>query len=174
MLEMFALSTGLRVNYAKSGMVPLNMTDEKAKLMTGVFGCSLREMPFTYLGLPMGTFRPKVEHYAPLMNRMERLLTSISMLNHAGRLQRVNSVFSASPTYTMCSLTVPITIYEYFDRARRHCMWRNSESNGKNKPLVAWKKMYKGKKKRRSGNNQPESAEQGTPSKTSGQILQQG
>jgi hypothetical protein len=129
MLEMFALSTGLRVNYAKSGMVPLNMTDE--------FGCSLQEMPFTYIGLPMGTFRPKVEHYAPLMNRMERLLTSIFMLNHAGRLQWVNSVFSASPTYTMCSLTVLITVYEYFDRARSHCMWRNSKSNGKNKPLVA-------------------------------------
>jgi hypothetical protein len=55
--------------------------------MTGVFGCSLQEMPFTYLGLPMGTSRPKVEHYAPLLNRMERQLTSISsMLNHVGRL----------------------------------------------------------------------------------------
>jgi hypothetical protein len=87
LLETFALSTELRVNFAKSGMVPLNMTDEKARLMTGVFGCSLQEMPFTYLGLPMGTSRPKVEHYAPLLNRMERQLTSISsMLNHVGRL----------------------------------------------------------------------------------------
>jgi hypothetical protein len=25
-------------------------------------------MPFTYLGLPMGTTKPKVEHFAPLMN----------------------------------------------------------------------------------------------------------
>jgi hypothetical protein len=84
-------------------MIPLNMTKEKAKLMTGVFGCSLQEMPFTYLGLPMENSRPRVEHYAPLMNRMERQLTSISsMLNHAGILQLVNSVMSASPTYTMC------------------------------------------------------------------------
>jgi hypothetical protein len=65
LLETFALSTGLRVNYAKSGMVPHNITDEKARLMIGDFGCSLQEMPFTYLGLPMGTSRPKVEHYAP-------------------------------------------------------------------------------------------------------------
>jgi hypothetical protein len=133
-------------------MVPLNMTEEKSKLMTGVFGCSLHEMPFTYLGLPMGTSRHKVEHYAPLMNRMERQLTSISsMLNHAGRLQLVNSVMSTSPTYTMCSLAVPITVYEYFDKARRHCMWRNSDSNGKNKPLVAWKKCTKPKRKRGLG-----------------------
>jgi hypothetical protein len=135
------------VNYAKSGMIPLNMIEEKAKLMTGVFGCRLQEMPFTYLGLPMGTSRTKVEHYAPLMNRMERPLTFISsMLNHAGRLQLVNSVLSASPTYTMCSLVVPITVHEYFDKARRHCMWRNSDNNGKNKPLVAWKKCTKPKR----------------------------
>jgi hypothetical protein len=133
-------------------MVPLNMTEEKCKLMTGVFGCSLHEMPFTYLGLPMGTSRHKVEHYAPLMNRMERQLTSISsMLNHAGRLQLVNSVMSTSPTYTMCSLAVPITVHEYFDKARRHCMWRNSDNNGKNKPLVAWKKCTKPKRKRGLG-----------------------
>jgi hypothetical protein len=103
------------------------MTEDKARLMAEVFGCNLQEMPFTYLGLPIGTSRPKVEHYAPLMYRMERQLTSISyMLNHVGRLQLVYSVISASPTYTMCSLAVPITVHEYFDRARRHCMWRNS------------------------------------------------
>jgi hypothetical protein len=34
LLETFALSTGLRVNYAKSGLVPLNMSTEKAELMT--------------------------------------------------------------------------------------------------------------------------------------------
>jgi hypothetical protein len=61
-------------------MVPLNMTNEKVELMTGVFGCKLQEMPFTYLGLPMGTTRPRVEHYAPLMNRMERQLASISSM----------------------------------------------------------------------------------------------
>jgi hypothetical protein len=116
------------------------MTAEKAELMIGVFDCKVQEMPFTYLGLPMGATRPRVEHYGPSMNRMERQLTSISsLLTHASRLQLVNSVLSTSPTCTMCSLAVPITVHEYFDRARRHCMWRNSDNNAKNRPLVAWK-----------------------------------
>jgi hypothetical protein len=33
-----------RVNYAKSGLVPLNMTSERAELMTGIFGCKMQEM----------------------------------------------------------------------------------------------------------------------------------
>jgi hypothetical protein len=32
------------------------------------------------LGLPMGTTKPRVEHFAPLMNRVERQLTTISSM----------------------------------------------------------------------------------------------
>jgi hypothetical protein len=111
--------------------------------MVGVFGCKKQEMSFTYLGLLMGTTRPRVEHYRPILNRMERQLTSISsFLMHTGHLHLVSSILTASPTYTMCSLVVPITIHEYFDRVRRHCMWRNSDNNAKSKPLVTWK-MHK-------------------------------
>jgi hypothetical protein len=105
-------------------------------------------MSFTYLGLPMGTTKPRVEHYAPLMNRAERQLTSISsLLTYAGKLQLVNLVLSSLPTFTMCSVLVPVVVLEYFDRARRHCTWRKLEVNAKSKPLVAWK-MHQAKEKR--------------------------
>jgi hypothetical protein len=98
-------------------MVPLDMTEEKAELMTGVLGCKLQGMPFTYLRLPMGTTKPRVEHFAPLMNRVERQLTSISnMLTYAGKLQLVNSVLSSLSTFIMCSISVPVEVHEYVDR----------------------------------------------------------
>jgi hypothetical protein len=127
LLESFAQSTGLRVNYAKSCIVPLNMSDEKAEILAGVIGCKIQGMPFTYLGLPMGTTKPRLEHYPPLMIRVERQLTSISsMLTQADKLQLVNSVITSLPTYSMCSVQVPVAVHEYVDRARSHCMWRNS------------------------------------------------
>jgi hypothetical protein len=96
----------------------------------------------------MGTTKPRVEHYAPLMNRVERQLTSISsMLTQAGKLQLVNSVISSLPTFFMCSVQVPVAVHEYVDRARRHCMWRNSETNAKSKPMVAWNKCTRPKMK---------------------------
>jgi hypothetical protein len=69
LLETLGQSTGLRVNYAKLGMTPLNMSQQQAQLMDGVFGCRIKIMPFTYLGLPMGSTKPRIEHYAPLMDR---------------------------------------------------------------------------------------------------------
>jgi hypothetical protein len=123
------------------------MSQQQAQIMAEVFGCRIQEMPFTYLGLPMGTTKPHVEHYAPLMDKVKRQLTGISsMLTHAGKLQLVNSVLSSLPTYTMCSVMVPIEVLEFVDKARS-CMWRNSESNGKNKPMVAWRKGTRPKKK---------------------------
>jgi hypothetical protein len=65
LLETFAQSTRLRVNYAKSCLVPLNMSPRKADLLAGVMGCNIQGMSFTYLDLPMGSTKPKVEHFAP-------------------------------------------------------------------------------------------------------------
>jgi hypothetical protein len=148
LLESFAQSTGLRVKYAKSSLVPINLSSKKVEAMAGVLGCRIQSMPFTYFGLPMGTTKPKVEHFAPLMNRAERRLTSISsMLTYDVKLQLVNSVLSSLPTYTMCLVSVPIVVHEYFDRARRNCMWQNSDIIVKNKPMIAWKKCTKPKRK---------------------------
>jgi hypothetical protein len=86
-LETFAQSIGLRVNHVKSSLVPLNLEKEQAENLVGVFRCRVQGLPFTYLGLPMSTTKPRVGHYAPLMNRVERQLTSISsILTQAGKL----------------------------------------------------------------------------------------
>ena len=104
-------------------MIPLNMDEQKAAQLAGVFGCRLGSLPFTYLGLPMETSKPRMEHYGQIMSQAERKLTSISsMLTHAGRLELVNSVISSLPTFAMCTLQLPKTIIENIDRARKHCL----------------------------------------------------
>ena len=54
-LQNFATSTGLVVNYAKSSMIPINVHPDKLAVLASTFGCAIGSMPFTYLGLPMGT-----------------------------------------------------------------------------------------------------------------------
>jgi len=123
-------------------LVPLNLSFERAQQLAGVFGCKLESLPLTYLGLPMGTTKPRADHFGFIMNKTERRLTATSnLLTHAGRMELVNSVLSSLPTYAMCTLQVPITVLEYIDRARGHCLWRGSDNNAKMKPMVAWKKM---------------------------------
>ena len=124
------------------------MTNDHALFLAATFGCQLGTLPFTYLGLPLGTMKPKVDDFMPLMEKTEKRFTSTSaFLTQAGRLQLVNSVISSMPTYAMCSLKIPIAVLDFINRARKHCLWRGSYVNAKNKSLVAWPKAVKPKDK---------------------------
>jgi hypothetical protein len=86
-LQDFALSTGLKVNIHKSCLIPINVPEPKITDITQVLGCIRGQLPFTYLGLPLGTTKPLVKDYAPLICRVERKLSaSYVFLNYAGRL----------------------------------------------------------------------------------------
>ena len=55
LLRSFSDSTGLHVNFSKSFLIPINMGSERATHLANTFGCQVGDMPFTYLGLPLGT-----------------------------------------------------------------------------------------------------------------------
>lgn len=52
LLNSFAESTGLKVNFHKSMMVPINVNETKLDILARTLGCSKGSLPFTYLGLP--------------------------------------------------------------------------------------------------------------------------
>jgi hypothetical protein len=79
LLNSFAASTGLKVNFQKPCLIPINVPSHRVPLLTGVFGCSEGKLPFTYLGIPLGTTKPLVRDYAPLICRIERKLSASSM-----------------------------------------------------------------------------------------------
>jgi hypothetical protein len=78
-LNSFSDSTGLRVNFNKSYKVPINIPDAKFSLLASTFGCAKGSFPFTYLGLPLGLTKPKMEDFLPLVSKCERRLAATSM-----------------------------------------------------------------------------------------------
>ena len=80
LLNSFADSTGLKVNYRKYQMISINVDDCKMQRLADTFGCTIGTMPFMYLGLPMGTTKPRMEDLTPLMDRVERRLSACSSL----------------------------------------------------------------------------------------------
>jgi hypothetical protein len=64
-LRSFANSTWLKVNYSKSFLVPINSKNDTAQHLANTMGCQVGSLPFTYLGLPLGTTRPSVKNVHP-------------------------------------------------------------------------------------------------------------
>jgi len=139
-LNSFAESIGLKVNYNKSTMVPVNVSEEKMNILANTFGCSIGSLPFTYLGLPLSITKPTVADFWPLVSKCERRLVNISsFLSEASRLQMTNVVLSALPTYTMCTYLLPKTVIKQIDKYRKYCLWMGSDINSKKPPKAAWK-----------------------------------
>lgn len=93
-----------------------------------------------------GTTRPSVQHFSPLINKIERRLSAISkMLPYHGRLILVNSVFSVLPTFYMCSLQIPPPILEQIDKYRKHYLWNGGDINRKGSILATWDTACKSK-----------------------------
>jgi len=116
LLRSFSDSSGLHVNFSKSFLVPDNVSEEKSSHLAQTFGCDVGSMPFTYLGLLLGTTKPSILDFSPLVTKIERRLSGISrFLSYQGRLILVNSVFSALPTFYMCCLQLPPTVINQID-----------------------------------------------------------
>lgn len=80
LLRTFADSTGLKVNYDKSFLVPLNIDHDMAVHLAATLGCQVGTMPFTYLGLPLGTTKPTVDPFLPILTRIEKRMMGINKM----------------------------------------------------------------------------------------------
>ena len=117
-------------------------------ILAGTFGCDIGSMPFTYLGLPMGTTKPKIDDFTPMMDRVERRLSACSTwLSYSGRLEMINSGITPITTYAMCTLNLPKGVIENVDRARKQCLWRGNSTKKKGGNLVAWPTVQLPKRK---------------------------
>ena len=105
-------------------------------------------MTFTYLCLPMGTTKPLVKVYTPLLCRIERKVAASSMfLSYSGRLQLVNSVITPITMSTMCTIKLHKGVIDNIDRARKQCLCRRNEHDKKGGHLVAWPLVQRPKEK---------------------------
>jgi hypothetical protein len=120
LLNCFAQSIGLRVNFQKSQMLPINVSNEKIQRLALTFGCSVGSFPFTYLGLPMGTTKPKFEDLTPMMDTVERKLSGCTTwLSYTRRLQMLNTAITPIATYVMCTIRLPRGVIDNIDKIRK-------------------------------------------------------
>jgi hypothetical protein len=99
-LHNFSLSTGLKVNYSKTSLIHINISAEICQTLANNLGCKAESLPFTYLGLPMGTTKPRIEHFINITERIDRRLSGIaSLLSYDGRLLIVKTIFLSMLNY---------------------------------------------------------------------------
>lgn len=118
------------------------------EILAGTLGCQIGSLPFTYLGLPLGTTKPKIEEFAPLIDRVERRLTACSsFLSYSGHVEYINTILTPIVTYAMCTFKLHKGVIHDIDRIRKQCLWRGNSERKRGGNLVAWPLAQRPKKK---------------------------
>ena len=68
--------SGLTINFDKSSLVPLNISDTEALYFANQLGCKLEHLPITYLGVPLHWKKLSCSDWDPLVRKFENRLQS--------------------------------------------------------------------------------------------------
>jgi hypothetical protein len=70
-LTCFELMSGMRINYHKSELIPVNVVEEGILHMySDVFGCPIAAFPIKYLGIPLHYQKLRREDLQPLIDKI--------------------------------------------------------------------------------------------------------
>jgi hypothetical protein len=127
-LSQYATSIGLSISFAKSAMIPINLADQNDGSLAPSLGCVVGKMPYTYLGLPLGTTKPTVQDLMPLVCKIERKVTSsFTLMSYNGRVSCINSFLTSIAAYALCAIKVNPKTMEHCEKIMRHCLWNKKQ-----------------------------------------------
>ncbi|WVZ75141.1 hypothetical protein U9M48_023227 [Paspalum notatum var. saurae] len=108
LLEVFGHASGLRTNFSKHSVTPLNCTDADLLLLAQL-DCEIKDFPCNYLGIPLTIRKPTKADLLPLIDKIAANLPQwkASLLSRVGRLVLVRAVFTAIPIHHMIAMDLP-------------------------------------------------------------------
>ncbi|RVW43589.1 LINE-1 reverse transcriptase-like [Vitis vinifera] len=107
-LAWFEAASGLRINLAKSELIPIGEVKEIEE-MTMELGCKVRTLPSVYLGLPLGAHHKAISMWDGVEERMRRRLAlwKRQYISKGGRITLIKSTLASIPIYQLSLFRMP-------------------------------------------------------------------
>lgn len=128
-LILFDLASGLHVNFYKSSIMGIHVSDGWLKNVTEILMCKQDSIPFTYLGLPIRGWSQTLAAWQPILEKIRRKLASWKgmWLSLGGRITLIKSSLAKLPLYFMSMFLVLNWIIEKIIKIQRNFLWSGSD-----------------------------------------------
>ncbi|GJW51508.1 RNA-directed DNA polymerase, eukaryota, reverse transcriptase zinc-binding domain protein [Tanacetum coccineum] len=138
-LHVFYLASGLKINIHKSNIYGIGVNEDEVYNMASNAGCIAGNIPFNYLGLPIGSNMKSIASWKMLIDRFRSRLSTwkASLLSIGGRLTLIKSVLGSLGIYYLSIFRAPESVLNDLERIRSNFFWGGNQ-DGKKMAWVKW------------------------------------
>ncbi|XP_023766085.2 uncharacterized protein LOC111914622 [Lactuca sativa] len=124
-LRCFYVSYGLKVNFTKSKVYGVGVSNSEVSNWVAPLGCEPSSIPFTYVGVPVGENMNRKRAWRPVIDKFQNKLTTwkAKSLSFGGRVTLAKAVLGNLPIYYMSIFAVPNGVIDTLEKIRRNFIW---------------------------------------------------
>jgi hypothetical protein len=117
--------SGLKINFLKSSLIGINVSEDFMEMACEFLNCSKENLPFKYLGLPVGANGRSLSTWEPLVESLNRKLNTWShkYISFRGRIVLLNSVLNSIPVFYLSFLKMSVQVWRRIVRLQREFLW---------------------------------------------------
>jgi hypothetical protein len=132
-LMLFETVSGMRINFYKCELIPMNLEEERTHEIAHVLNCPIGALPFKYLGVPIHFEKLKREDIQPLVDKLLKRMAGWrgKLLAYSSRLELVKSCLSSVPVYLLSFIKFLKWAVRLLESQMPHCLWSNNSDSHK-------------------------------------------
>jgi hypothetical protein len=125
--------SGMRINYHKSDLMPINLPEEDSNLFAQVFCCPVGKFPFKYLGVPMHYGNLRREDIQPVIDKIIKGISGWrgKLLSYRARLILLQICIASIPLYLLSVIKFPKWAIKAMNSQMAHFFWDDTPENHK-------------------------------------------
>ncbi|XP_028102574.1 uncharacterized protein LOC114301812 [Camellia sinensis] len=145
-LRCFEIVSGLKINYYKSVVCGIGLSDELSKEYVSMLNCFHQSLPLNYLGMPLGDNPRRRRTWKPIIDKVNQKLASWKrrFLSFASRMTMIKSVLSSLPTYYLSLFKMPEGVAKEIDKIQSRFLW-GGDALRRKIHLVKWGEVTQSK-----------------------------
>jgi hypothetical protein len=137
---------GIKINYHKSDLTPINLDEDEACSFAKIFCCKVGAFPFKYLGVPLHHDKLSREDIQPVVDKVINRIPGWKgrLLSYTARLTFLKACLASIPIYLMSIIKFPKWTVKMINTHMANFFWNGQENNHKyhlsNWPSLAQRK----------------------------------
>ena len=129
----------LKINYAKSHFGCVGKSVGWCRDAAQFLNCSQLEIPFSYLGIPVGVSSKSWVVWQPIIKKFGAKLAKWKQrcISMGGRITLINSFLTTLPIYLLSFFRIPIKVVQKIVTIQRNFLW-GGDIEANKIPWVKW------------------------------------